>query len=97
VRGFSLHHHDGLPYLVPGGDDDAVAGDVADLDDARYDDAMAKLDELEGIDLGHLVRAEVELVSGERAWVYLAGPLVADALGPATRLDHGDWLAVGSS
>jgi periplasmic divalent cation tolerance protein len=97
LRGHALHHHDGLPYLVPDTSvrDDVVVGDVADVDPDRYDDAMAALDELEGVDIGHLVRVEVELVGGEPAWAYVAGPLVADALGPDTHVVRGDWLSVG--
>ena len=95
VAGHALHHLERLPYLVP---DPTVTthvrGDVADLDPARIDDAMAALDLLEDVDGGHLVRVEVELVDGERAWMYIAGPLVADLLGPATLVEHGDWLAV---
>ena len=71
-----------------------IRGDLADLDPARYDDAIADLDRLEGVDGGHLVRTEVDTVEGERAWMYVAGPLVADRLGPMTRLEHGDWLAL---
>ena len=95
LAGHVLHHLRGLPYLVA----DATAttpidGDLADLDPARYDDALAELDGLEDVAGGHLVRVEVELVGGERAWVYVAGPLVDGLLGPTTAVGHGDWLAV---
>ena len=95
VAGHALHHFERLPYLVAEPTSTTlVRGDVADLDPARYDTAMADLDLLEDVDGGHLVRVEIDTVEGERAWMYVAGPLVADLLGPATRLDHGDWLAV---
>jgi gamma-glutamylcyclotransferase (GGCT)/AIG2-like uncharacterized protein YtfP len=95
VAGHSLHHLERLPYLVPDpASTTLVRGDVADLDPARYDAAMANLDLLEDVDGGHLVRVAVDTVEGARAWLYVAGPLVADLLGPGTRLDHGDWLAV---
>ena len=95
VAGHSLHHLEGLPYLVPHpAATTLVRGDVADLDPARYDDAIAALDVLEDTARGHLIRVEVELVDGDRAWMYVAGPLVADLLGPHTSVGHGDWLSV---
>jgi gamma-glutamylcyclotransferase (GGCT)/AIG2-like uncharacterized protein YtfP len=90
VTGHVLHHLDGLPYVVPG--DGVVVGDLADLDPAREDEAMANLDELEGVDVGHLERATATLDDGQRALLYVAGPLVLDRLGPATLVEHGDWL-----
>jgi periplasmic divalent cation tolerance protein len=95
VAGHALHHLERLPYLVPDPSSPTlVHGDVADLDPARIDGALAALDLLEDVDGGHLIRVEAELVGGERAWMYVAGPLVEDLLGPDTRLDHGDWLSV---
>ncbi len=93
LPGHDLHHLDDLPYVVPG--TGVVTGEVAELDPARSDDALAALDELEGVDVGHLERAAVTLHDGARAWVYVAGPLVRDRLGPATAVEHGDWLARG--
>ena len=61
---------------------------------ARHDEAMAALDRLEDTADGQLVRVEVELVGGERAWVYVAGPRVDGRLGPSTAVGHGDWLSV---
>ena len=96
LGGHVLHHLERLPYLVADpGATTLIEGDVADLDPDRYDAAMAELDVLEDVAGGHLVRAEVDLVGGERAWVYRAGPLVDGLLGPATEVGHGDWLAVG--
>lgn len=95
LDGYALHHHDGLPYVVRSRTAGAsVVGDVADLLADRYEDAMARLDELEDVAGGHYLKERVALVGGEAAWVYVAGPRVASALGAATVVDHGDWLAV---
>ena len=93
LDGYALHHHGGLPYVVaaPGS---SVVGDVAPLDPARYDEAMARLDELEDVAGGHYLKVRVRLHGGEEAWVYVAGPRVAAALGATTLVDHGDWLLV---
>ena len=92
LAGHVLHHYGGLPYVVPG--EGAVTGDVATLDPARLDAAMEKLDELEAVDIGQLTRVVVTVDDGERAWMYVAGPLVTPHLGPHTLVDHGDWLRV---
>lgn len=93
LAGHALHHHGGLPYLVPDlGGGRVVEGHVADLDAARYDAAMAALDELEDVAHRHYDRIEVGLVGGERAWAWIAGPRINADLGPATLVDHGDWL-----
>lgn len=83
LEGHVLHHLDGLPYIVPGGG--RVVGDLADVPD----DALAHLDVLEDVAGGHYVRVEVPL-----GWTYVAGPRVAERLGPSTLVDHGDWLAL---
>lgn len=92
LDGHELHHLDGLPYVVPG-PRGAVVGDVAVLDGVRYDDALAELDRLEGVDCGHYRRVAVDLDGGERAWVWLAGAAVAARLGEPTLVVGGDWLA----
>jgi gamma-glutamylcyclotransferase (GGCT)/AIG2-like uncharacterized protein YtfP len=95
LAGHALHHLGGLPYVVADPTMTAgVAGELADLDPDRLGDAIHELDLLEDVDGGHYVRVEVAVVGGERAWVYVAGPLVADALGPGTAVGHGDWLRV---
>jgi len=92
LAGHVLHHLDGLPYLVVG--DGSVAGDVADFDPVRLGEAMAALDELEDVEGGHYLRVEVTLAGGDRAWAYVAGPLVVDRLSARTVVGHGDWLSV---
>ena len=95
LRGPRLHHLGGLPYLVASGDDaDVVMGAVADLDPDLVGDALVELDVLEDTDGGHYVRVQVDLVGGERAWTYVAGPLVADALDASTAVQHGDFLRI---
>jgi gamma-glutamylcyclotransferase (GGCT)/AIG2-like uncharacterized protein YtfP len=93
LDGYCLHHLDGLPYVVAG--PGHVVGDVADLDGARHHLAVAALDTLEDVDGGQYRRVTVALRSGEQAWTYVAGPRVADRLGAATAIGHGDWLATG--
>lgn len=90
LSGYALHEIDGLPYVVVDAGA-SVVGDVADLADTR---ALAALDELEGVADGHYERIEICLPDGERAWTYVAGPLVADRLGPQSLVGHGDWLRV---
>ena len=93
LDGFALHHHAGLPAIVP----DAgcsVVGEIADLDPARYDAALRTLDVLEGTAHGHYLRETATVVGGEEVWLWVAGERVAAALGPATLVHHGDWLAV---
>jgi periplasmic divalent cation tolerance protein len=92
LAGHALHHHGGLPYVVPDRGGRVVEGHVADLDRDRYDAAMAKLDELEDVERRHYDRVTVTLVGGERAWVWVAGPAVAAELGAPTLVAHGDWL-----
>ena len=92
LAGHALHHHGGLPYIVPDPEGRVVEGHVADLDPSRYDAALAKLDELEQVDRRHYDRVTVTLVGGERAWAWVAGPGVAVGLGAPTLVGHGDWL-----
>jgi periplasmic divalent cation tolerance protein len=94
LDGFELHHLDGLPYVVPGRPGSSVVGDVAELDRARADAAMARLDELEDVAGRHYDKVAVTLADGTRSWVYVAGPRVAARLGAATVVDHGDCLLV---
>jgi periplasmic divalent cation tolerance protein len=95
LAGHVLHHHRGLPYLVAAGDGAPgrlVAGHLADLDPARYDAALATLDDLEDVADRHYDRVEVTIQGGASAWVWLAGPRIAAELGPATVVEHGDFL-----
>lgn len=94
VRRHRLHHLDGLPYVVASGcDDDVVVGDLADLDGRRAREALAALDRLEDVEGGHYVRVEVVTTGRERAWMWVAGPLVRHRLVPSSVVGHGDWLA----
>lgn len=92
LAGHALHHHGGLPYLVPDAEGRVVAGHVADLDPTRYDAALARLDELEDVASRHYDRVAITLVGGSRAWAWVAGPRVSAELGEATLVEHGDWL-----
>jgi periplasmic divalent cation tolerance protein len=95
ITGMALHHHDGLPAVVPGATTTAVVhGDVATLRPDGYADALAVLDFLEGTAADHYRRVQVTTDDGEDVWVWVAGPAVAAALGPETVVAHGDWLAV---
>jgi gamma-glutamylcyclotransferase (GGCT)/AIG2-like uncharacterized protein YtfP len=94
LDGFALHHHDGLPAVVPD-PGRSVVGDIADLDPARYDAALRTLDVLEGTVHGHYLRVTARVAGGEEVWLWVAGERVAANLGPDTTLvEHGDWLAV---
>ena len=94
VAGLALHHHEGLPCVVPAAPDSVVVGDIADLDPDRYDEGLAHLDILEDTASGLYRRDTVETVEGELVWVWFAGTRIAAAVGPATLVDHGDWLLV---
>ncbi len=96
LTGHALHHHDGLPYVVasPGTE---VAGELAALDPERYDAGLSRLDELEDVERRHYDRVRVDVrteLGVEAAWVWVAGPSVAAALGSATRVAAGDFLTV---
>jgi periplasmic divalent cation tolerance protein len=93
LDGFSLHHHAGLPAIVPD-PGRSVVGEIADLDPARYHAALRTLDVLEGTAHGHYLRETAVVVGGEEVWLWVAGDRVAAALGQHTLVDHGDWLAV---
>ena len=94
LDGFALHHHDGLPAVVPD-PGRSVVGDIADLDPVRYDAALRTLDVLEGTAHGHYLRVTARVVGGEEVWLWVAGERVAAHLGPDTTIvEHGDWLAL---
>ena len=104
LPGHALHHHGGLPYVTALVDDGGpVVGDLATLDPARYDAALARLDELEDVAGRHYDRVEVTVMTrgagtaAARAWVWVAGPRVAAALGPTTVVASGDFLAPGTT
>lgn len=94
LAGMALHHHDGLPAIVPADGGSTVVGDVASLRADGYDEALATLDFLEGTAHDHYRRVAVTVLDGEDVWVWVAGPVVATALGPDTVVAGGDWLAV---
>lgn len=104
VDGMALHHHAGLPALTPSADGgSSVVGDLADLRVDGYDEALAVLDFLEDTATDHYRRVQVSVavpVDGggaggfESAWVWVAGTRLAAELGPASLVEHGDWLRV---
>jgi periplasmic divalent cation tolerance protein len=93
LPGFALHHHAGLPAIVPcpGG---TVLGDIADLHAGSHDQALARLDLLEGTADDHYRRVTARVVGGEEVWLWVAGPAITAAVGSHTLVDHGDWLQV---
>jgi gamma-glutamylcyclotransferase (GGCT)/AIG2-like uncharacterized protein YtfP len=93
VAGLALHHHEGLPMVVP---DPAgkVVGDVADLVPDRYDHGLARLDVLEATAQDEYRRVTVTTVEGEEVWVWVAGPRLAGQLGEGTLVAGGDWFEV---
>jgi periplasmic divalent cation tolerance protein len=93
LHGFALHHHDGLPAIVPwpGG---SVLGDIADLDAGRYDEALARLDVLEGTAEDEYRRVTARVEGGEEVWLWVAGPAISAVVGARTLVAHGDWLQV---
>jgi periplasmic divalent cation tolerance protein len=93
LEGFALHHYAGFPAIVPA-TSGSVLGDIADLDAARYDEALARLDVLEGTADDEYRRVIAEVTSGEKVWLWVAGPVIAAALGGRTLVAHGDWLQV---
>jgi gamma-glutamylcyclotransferase (GGCT)/AIG2-like uncharacterized protein YtfP len=93
VEGLALHHHDGLPAVVPS-PSSTVVGEVADLRRDRYDDGLALLDVLEGTAAGHYRRVPAATAAGERVWVWVAGERLASALDGATLVPHGDWFRI---
>lgn len=58
----------GWPALTSG--DARVPGVVVTLRSERVDDALGRLDEIEGVDRGLFERIEVKTRSGERCWTY---------------------------
>lgn len=94
MAGVALHHHGGLPYLVPAPADSVVVGDIADLAPDGYAAALEQLDALEDTATDHYRRVAAPVEGGEEVWVWLAGSRVAAELGPHTLVDGGDWLSV---
>jgi gamma-glutamylcyclotransferase (GGCT)/AIG2-like uncharacterized protein YtfP len=92
LSGMALHCHDRLPAIVPAVGA-AVVGEVATLRAEDHDDALSTLDDLEGTALDLYQRLRVRVDDGEEVWAWVAGPIVAAALGPATLVPGGDWLA----
>ena len=90
----ALHHHEGLPALVPAGADSVVVGDIAELDADRYDEGLALLDVLESTATDHYRRVRVAAEGGEPVWVWVAGARLTSELGDHTVVAHGDWLLV---
>lgn len=95
MAGVALHHHEGLPYLVPADEGSVVVGDLADLPVDGYDRALAHLDVLEDTANDHYRRVVLPVVHGEDAWVWLAGDRVAGELSAVTLVRSGDWLTAG--
>ena len=97
LAGMALHHHGGLPYVVPAETGRLVTGDVATLVADGYGEALAHLDRLEDTAGDHYRRVTAETVDGETVWVWVAGGRVSRELGPDTLVEHGDWLRVAGA
>jgi gamma-glutamylcyclotransferase (GGCT)/AIG2-like uncharacterized protein YtfP len=68
--------------------DDVIRGRVYEFDDAHFDAALARLDEVEGAERGMYQRVVVRTEAGPLAWAYECGD---DEL-LLRRLPDGDWL-----
>jgi periplasmic divalent cation tolerance protein len=93
VEGLALHHHDGLPMVVPD-PSAAVVGDIADLTADRYQEGLAILDVLEDTARDAYRRVTATAIGGEEVWVWVAGPDLAAVLGAGTVVPGGDWFAI---
>ncbi|MER7834568.1 gamma-glutamylcyclotransferase family protein [Streptomyces sp. NPDC096040] len=99
-----LYDGPGYPYAVeePGGE---LSGELVTARPEAYDRLLVELDELEecvpGDPRSLYVRVRRDVVrrrdgAGVRAWVYLAGDVVADELrAEGRRIEGGDWRARG--
>lgn len=94
LAGMALHHVGGLPYLVAAGDESVVVGDLAAIDEARYEAILRLLDDFEGTHEGHYRRVVVTTDEGEEAWAWLAGDDLTAAVDGRTLVPSGDWLEV---
>ncbi|RPE44109.1 gamma-glutamylcyclotransferase (GGCT)/AIG2-like uncharacterized protein YtfP [Streptomyces sp. Ag109_O5-1] len=102
LDGAVLYDGPGYPYAVeaPGGE---VHGELVTARPESYDRLLLELDELEecvpGDPASLYVRVERDVVrlrdgAAVRAWVYVAGPVVAGKLrADGRRITGGDWLA----
>ncbi|MEU2334620.1 gamma-glutamylcyclotransferase family protein [Streptomyces sp. NPDC006654] len=103
LAGAVLYDGPGYPYAVaePGGTG-LVSGELVTARPESYDRLLQELDALEeyvpGDPASLYVRVEREAVrlrdgAALRAWVYVAGPAVAERLrARGRRIDGGDWL-----
>lgn len=101
LTGAVLYYGPGYPYAVeePGG---VVRGELVTADPDRYGQLLGTLDRLEEYvpgDAGNLYERVARDVTREdgtsvRAWVYVAGPVVAAGLRARGKLiEGGDWRA----
>lgn len=102
LAGAVLYDGPGYPYAVeaPGGE---VRGELVTARPESYDRLLLELDELEecvpGDPASLYVRVERDVVrlrdgAAVRAWVYVAGPVVAGKLGAdGRRITGGNWPA----
>ncbi|MFJ9560926.1 gamma-glutamylcyclotransferase family protein [Streptomyces fuscichromogenes] len=105
LDGAVLYDGPGYPYVVEEPGAAAVRGELVTARPESYDRLLLELDELEECapqDPASLyvrvAREVVRLRDGApvRAWVYVAGPVVAGRLrADGRRIDGGDWLAHG--
>ncbi|MFD4501840.1 gamma-glutamylcyclotransferase family protein [Streptomyces sp. NPDC058457] len=103
LDGALLYDGPGYPYVVEERGPAAVRGELVTARPESYDRLLLELDELEECvpqDPASLyvrvARDVVRLRDGAavRAWVYVAGPVVAGELrAEGRRIDGGDWLA----
>ena len=94
LLGMALHHHEGLPALVPAAADSVVIGDVATIKSEGYDESLAMLDFLESTATDHYRRVAVTTDAGADVWVWVAGDRLSGELGEHSLVPHGDWLRV---
>ena len=81
----TLYDLGAYPALVPGG-----AGRVEGEVWRCPADALARLDEYEGVAEGLFERVEVE-AAGVPSWTYVAGALLLPRLAPGWRIPSGRW------
>jgi len=78
----------GAQFGPTAGREGTIHGETFELRADRLDDALAVLDDVEGVADGDYARVEVTTSRGYRAWAYAYGAV--DDLPP---IESGDWLS----